>query len=506
MQPFYLDNDYISLSKLMLLINSETTVELSDEARERVQHYRDYLTQRINASETPIYGINTGFGSLCNVAIKREELQALQINLVRSHACGAGKAIDPELVRIMLLLKAKSLCYGNSGARSAVIDGLCAAYNKGVYPKVFELGSLGASGDLAPLAHLSLPLLGEGEALYQNEWLSGADVLQKAGIPKLTLEAKEGLALLNGTQFMQAYAVKCLVEGWRLFYAAQHIAALSIEGFNGRIDAFAEPLHRIRPHKGQMIVAEMLHNLLDGSKIMKSDNKAVQDPYSIRCIPQVHGASYTALLHATEVLETEMNSVTDNPNIFPDEDQIISGGNFHGQHLALVLDYLAIALAELASIAERRIYLLVSGQRGLPPYLSHQPGTQSGFMIPQYAAASMVSQNKQLCTPASVDSIVSSNGQEDHVSMGANAATKCLQVVQNLHGVLGIELMTAAQALDFRDPKLSSSASQQLHSAFREKVAHCHEDAIMHYLQEKSNHFIGEYFDFPAALVDSSKP
>jgi histidine ammonia-lyase len=347
-------------------------------------------------------------------------------------------------------------------------------------PVVFEQGSLGASGDLAPLAHLCLPLLGYGEVYFEGKKVSSKSILEKFNWKPIQLKSKEGLALLNGTQFMSAYFVLSILKAQKLSQLADVIGALSLEGFDGRIEPFHHLIHEIRPHAGQIATALNFRMLLEGSEIISQQKKHVQDPYSFRCIPQVHGASKDAINYCASVLFNEINSVTDNPTIFPNEDLIISAGNFHGQPLALPMDFLAIALSELGNISERRTYQLISGLRGLPPFLVSNPGLNSGMMIPQYTAASIVSQNKQLCTPASVDSIVSSNGQEDHVSMGDNAATKLLRIVNNLETILAIELMNAAQAIEFRRPLKSSTKLEKLIEDYRVVVPSLKEDRILH--------------------------
>ncbi|TGE29005.1 histidine ammonia-lyase [Hymenobacter metallicola] len=478
---FYLDpTTHLDLPTLRQLLASKQTVKLSPAATQRIQACYDYLHNRLAQSDAPVYGINTGFGALCNTGIAPEERQQLQVNLMMSHACGTGEEVPAELVRLMLLLKAQSLSYGHSGVQVATVQRLLDFYNRGILPVVYQQGSLGASGDLAPLAHLCLPLLGLGEVNYEGYRLQAADALHLFSWQPITLEAKEGLALLNGTQFMLAYGVHCQLRAERLAQAADVIGALSLEAFDGRAEPFDVRLHQIRPHAGQLKVAERIRGFLHGSELQQQEKVAVQDPYSFRCQPQVHGASRDALAYVAQVLETECNAVTDNPNIFPADDQILSGGNFHGQPLALALDFLAIALAELGSISERRTYQLIGGQRGLPPFLVAEPGLNSGFMIPQYTAAGIVSQNKQLCTPASVDSIVSSNGQEDHVSMGANAATKARRVLDNVEQILGIELMNATQALAFRRPARTSAVLEQVVEAFREQVKFVSRDRVLY--------------------------
>ncbi|QJX48275.1 histidine ammonia-lyase [Hymenobacter taeanensis] len=472
---------HLDLATLGHLLSTNARVVLSEEASQRIEDCHRYLHNRLEATpDAPIYGINTGFGALCNTAIAPEQRQQLQVNLMMSHACGTGEEVPAELVRLMLLLKAQSLSYGHSGVQLSTVQRLLDFYNREMLPIVYQQGSLGASGDLAPLAHLCLPLLGLGEVNYMGYRLSAADAQSLFSWQPLTLKAKEGLALLNGTQFMLAYGVHTLLRARRLAAAADVIGALSLEAFGGRSEPFDERLHRIRPHAGQLTVAQRVRELLVSSELQLQPRLAVQDPYSFRCMPQVHGASRDALAYVQQVVETECNAVTDNPNIFPDDDAILSGGNFHGQPLALALDMLAMAVAELGSISERRTYQLISGQRGLPPFLVAEPGLNSGLMIPQYTAAGIVSQNKQLCTPSSVDSIVSSNGQEDHVSMGANAATKARRVVENVEQVLGIELFTATQALAFRHPGRTSAALEEVVAAFREKVPFVSQDRILY--------------------------
>jgi histidine ammonia-lyase len=455
------------------------SISITEEARERIGANRAYLETKLQSGDT-YYGINTGFGSLCNVRVAPDELAQLQENLVCSHACGMGDEVPQEIVRLMLLLKVHGLSHGYSGVRVELVERLAEMYNLGITPVVYELGSLGASGDLAPLAHLCLPILGQGEVYYKGQRRASADVLKVASLQPLALSAKEGLALLNGTQFMSSYAVWALRSADRLMQWAAAISALSADAFDAKSEPFSHPIHRVRPHAGQIAVAQNMLAWLSGSAIQQQPKQQVQDPYSFRCIPQVHGATTDVLRMAREVVETEMASVTDNPIVFGDEDAIVSGGNFHGQPLALQLDFMAIALAEMANISERRTYLLISGQRGLPPFLAPDAGLNSGFMIAQYTAASIVSQNKGLCMPASVDSIVSSNGQEDHVSMGANAATKLYRLVRNVQRVLAIELLTAAQALELRRPLKSSPQLERVYEMVREVASFMGKDRLLH--------------------------
>ena len=468
------------INDLLHVRTGQAQLALSDEAKKKIVDCREFLNGYLKESEAPVYGINTGFGSLCNTEISSDDLTLLQNNLLRSHACGMGEIISDEIVRLMLVLKAKSLSHGHSGVQLATVELLLSFYHKDILPIVYHQGSLGASGDLSPLSHLCLPLIGEGEVKYKGVRMPAKEALKAEGLNPIELQSKEGLALINGTQFMLAYACEILLRADHLFGFAIDIAAMSIDAFDSRPEPFVELTHLVRNQVGQQIVANEIELALQGSEILSQRKTHVQDPYSFRCIPQVLGASHDAMNYVMDVVEREMNAVTDNPIIFPEENRIISGGNFHGQPLALSLDFLAISLAEIASISERRTYKLISGQRGLPAFLVKDAGLNSGFMIPQYAAASIVSQNKQLCTPSSVDTIDSSNGQEDHVSMGANGATKCFQVVKNLQSVLAIELLNAAQALDFRRPLKSSTRVEELHSELRQEVPHYTHDRFQH--------------------------
>jgi histidine ammonia-lyase len=480
----------LDLNIISDILSNNKKLSLSEEAKTNISRCREYLDKKMASQKEPIYGINTGFGSLCNVVIPDNELEQLQKNLVMSHACGTGDEVPSEIVKLMLLLKIQAVAYGKSAVQLQTVERLVDFFNNDVLPVVYQQGSLGASGDLSPLAHMSLPLLGLGEVYFKEKKQPAADVLKQLNLQPIQLRSKEGLALLNGTQFMSAYGVWCLVQTKNISNAADLIGALSLEAFDGRIDPFKPHIHSIRPHAGQIQTAANIRKLLEGSELIKRKKESVQDPYSFRCIPQVHGASKDAFSYVESVFLTEINSVTDNPTVFPDEDEIISGGNFHGQPLALALDFLAIALAELGSISERRTYQLIGGLRGLPPFLVAKPGLNSGFMIPQYTAASIVSQNKQLCSPASVDSIVSSNGQEDHVSMGANAATKCFKVVENVQRILAIELFNASQALEFRRPLKSSSIIENFVSGYRKQIPFVDIDKIMFTEIEKSVQFI----------------
>jgi histidine ammonia-lyase len=486
----YVSTKKLTLQDLARINEGKTTIELSDEVKTKIERCREYLDQKLKDSNHPIYGINTGFGSLYNRHIPHHQLEKLQENLVKSHACGTGAEVPEEIVRLMLFLKIQSLSYGYSGVQLSTVRRLADMFNEDILPVIYEMGSLGASGDLAPLAHLALPLIGLGEVVYQENKFSGEAIHQKLQWSPLALEAKEGLALLNGTQFMGAYGVWCTLHAHRLLKLANIIGALSLDAFDGRIEPFLPEVNTIRPQHGQIQTAKAVLKILKGSELIQQSKKHVQDPYSFRCIPQVHGTSADAIDYVTNVFMIEVNSVTDNPNVFPEEDKIISAGNFHGQSLAVALDFLCIALAELGSISERRTYQLIAGVRDLPNYLVANPGINSGLMIPQYTAASLVSQNKQLCTPASIDSIVSSNGQEDHVSMGANAATKAYRIVNNIYSILAIELMTAAQAITFRRPMKTSPYLETFMDTFREVVPFIEDDRMLYEDIQKAEQFL----------------
>lgn len=489
---YQIHTKHLDFKTISDIIIQQKRIALSDEAIDKIIKCRVYLDQKLNKSDQPVYGINTGFGSLCNVKISNDNLSKLQENLVISHACGTGDRVPNDLVKLMLFLKIQSLSYGHSGVQLQTVERLIDFYNNNIFPVVFTQGSLGASGDLAPLAHLALPLLGRGKVIYQDKEYSGGAILKLFKWQAIELKAKEGLALLNGTQFMSAYGLYLTLKSAKLSYFADLIGTISLEAFDGLKSPFNPLIHLIRPHNGQIKTAERILNFLEGSELINQTKAHVQDPYSFRCMPQVHGASKDTLGFISKTFLTEINSVTDNPNIFVEADEIISGGNFHGQPLALALDFLCIAMAELGSISERRTYQLISGQRGLPNFLVKNSGLNSGFMIPQYTAASIVSQNKQLSSPASIDSIVSSNGQEDHVSMGANAATKAYKVVENLETILAIELFNAAQALNFRKLKTSPFLNGIV-TLLRETVPFIEDDVEMAPQIQKSKQFIADF-------------
>jgi len=470
----------LSLEQILAYCQGDQPISLSEQVQSQVVKCRNYLEQKIQNNDALIYGINTGFGSLCNFRIASDQLAELQANLVVSHAAGIGEEAPTEIVKIMMLLKILNMSKGYSGTRLKVIDTLIELFNHNVIPVVYELGSLGASGDLAPLAHMSLPLLGEGKVYLEGRLMTAIDALESVGMKSIQLQAKEGLALLNGTQFSTAYGLWSLLESERLFDRSQMIGALSLDAFNCSLAPFDEDIHVIRPHPGQIETAQNILDWLDGSDLSLREKNHVQDPYAFRCIPQVHGATKDTIDYVRLVIEREVNSVTDNPNIFVDDDKILSGGNFHAQPIALVLDFLAIAMSEIGNISERRTFQLISGKRGLSDYLALQPGLQSGMMIAQYTAASIVNQNKLLCTPASVDSIVSSKGQEDHVSMAANAATKLRKVILNVERILAIEWMVAVQAMQMRPAGHTSPKLQQHIEAFRKCVPFLDKDRILH--------------------------
>lgn len=490
MEIHHISADRLTIERVGDILNKNIRIDLSDDAVSRITRCRDFLDHKMETQQEPIYGITTGFGSLCNISIGRKDLSQLQKNLVMSHSCGTGERVPDRIVKLMLLLKIQSLSYGNSGVQLKTVQRLIDFFNNDILPVVFQQGSLGASGDLAPLANMSLPLLGLGEVEYRGERRPAADVLAEMGWEPVTLMSKEGLALLNGTQFMSAFGVWSLLKAMRLSRQADEIAAMSLEAFDGRIDPFGPQVNEVRHHRGQIETAARFRELLKGSGLIARPKVHVQDPYSFRCIPQVHGAAKDTIAYVKSVLEDEINSPTDNPTIFPEDDIIVSAGNFHGEPIALPMDFLAVALSELSNISERRIYKLISGHRGLPSFLVAKPGLNSGFMIPQYTAASIVSQSKGLCWPASCDSIPSSQGQEDHVSMGSNSATKLYRVVNNTERVLAIELFNAAQALDFRRPERSSEPIEAIHAAYRRKVPFIDNDTVMYPYIEKSIQFL----------------
>ncbi|MEO8820934.1 MAG: histidine ammonia-lyase [Ginsengibacter sp.] len=488
-----LDKSVLTFQQVKNYLKYNQLVSITFAAHEDILKCREYLDKKIQSSDELFYGINTGFGFLQNVKIEKDEIKKLQSNLLLSHGCGLGDEVPDEIVKLMMMLKIKSLSYGYSGIGIDVVKRLMDMHNNDVLPVIYTQGSLGASGDLAPLSHMALPLMGEGEIKIKGEKTRAGNGLEKLGWQPIQLQSKEGLALINGTQFMSAYGMYNLVKAENLIQWANIISAISFDAFNCNADCLYQKLHEIRPHSGQIFIASELRKFLNESEVLSTNKSQVQDPYSFRCIPQVHGATKDTFDFVLNTFLIEINSVTDNPNIFPGEDRIVSGGNFHGQPLALGLDFLSIAMSELANISERRSFQLLSGQRGLPLFLVKNPGLNSGLMIPQYTAAAIVSENKQLCTPASIDSISSSNNQEDHVSMGANAATKCFRVIKNVEKVLAIELLIAAQALEYRRPLHSSREIEKLVKALRTKITFNETDRFLHNDLVNAIEFMREY-------------
>lgn len=493
LETYAIGSSQLTYDLIEKILRDGTKLTLSDDAIAKITHCREFLDKKTDESSAPIYGVTTGFGSLCNKHISPDELSTLQENLVKSHSCSVGIPVDKTIVKLMLLLKAHALSMGFSGVQVQTVQRILDFYNNEILPVVYDRGSLGASGDLAPLANLFLPLIGEGEVVFKDKRIKGKEALNIFGWDPIKLKSKEGLALLNGTQFMSANGIKALIDGWHLVNCFDLFGAMSLEAFDGRIEPFYDCIQQVRPHPGQIQTGKVFRDLLEGSEIIKRHKEHVQDPYSFRCIPQVHGAVKDAMCHVTDVLHIEINSVTDNPTVFPDDDLVVSGGNFHGEPLALAFDYMGVALHELGNISERRVAQLILGHRGLPEFLVAKPGLNSGFMIPQYAAASMVSQNKMYSWPASCDSIVSSNGQEDLVSMGANAATKLHKIIANLQYIAAIELMNAAQGLDFRRPLKSSPYIEKVMKAYREVVPFVTDDVVMTDYITKTMEFLQEF-------------
>lgn len=469
----------LTVSDVVSIARDQEPVELGQQALDAMGKAR-LVVENIVASGDVVYGINTGFGKFADRVIPRDSLEQLQRNLVMSHSVGVGDPLPVDVVRAMIVLRIVALSLGCSGIRPETVQSLIDLLNRGVVPYVPEKGSVGASGDLAPLAHLALVLIGEGEAWFENELLSGSEALTRAGIEPVRLEAKEGLALINGTQLMTALGVLLIADADNVLDVADVAGAMSLEAVRGTNQAFDERIQRVRPHPGQMLVATRLRALTLESGIMASHRHnahKVQDPYSLRCMPQVHGAARDALAHVRRVIEIEINSATDNPLIFVDEDEVISGGNFHGEPLAISLDLAAIALAEIAGISERRIEAMLDPHFSeLPPFLTMRGGVDSGFMVSQYTAAALVSENKILCHPASVDSIPTSANQEDHVSMGATAALKARDVLHNTEQVLAIELLCAAEGIDYRRPLQGSRAVESVQSLIRASIPHLDND------------------------------
>lgn len=480
-KPLEITNEHWGIEQVWKSVQNTPQLTLSKDVAQAVAQCRAFLESKLTGDNGPaIYGVNTGFGDLAHTRVGSDELSALQRNLLVSHACGVGEVVPTEVVRAMVLLKIKALGKGHSGVRLETVERLMAHWNANLLPVVPSQGSLGASGDLAPLSHMVLPLIGEGEVHVEGIPVPSHEVLQAKGWKPLQLGAKEGLALINGTQLMLAYGVMAMERLERIADWADALCAWSLEAWHGRIEPFDVDIHNLRNQSNAALVASNVTDWLKESQWQQTPREQVQDPYSFRCAPQVHGASRNTLAFARTVLENEINAVTDNPLIFPEKDKVLSGGNFHGQPLALQLEALALAAAEWGSISERRTFKLLSGRQGLPAFLVANPGLNSGFMIPQYTAASLVSQNKQLCAPNVVDTIDSSNGQEDHVSMGANAALKLWKVLDNVEQVLAIECLSAAQACDLRGTKGMAPALEGLQRSLRREVPFLSQDAYMH--------------------------
>lgn len=481
MKTISIDGNNLNLEEFINVVRKGKKVRLTDEAMERVKKARDVVDEFVDDGKV-VYGITTGFGKFSDVSITGEETKTLQKNLIISHACGVGKPLDEEIVRGIMLLRANALAKGYSGIRLSTLNTLIEMLNKGIHPWIPEKGSLGASGDLAPLSHMVLVMLGEGEAYYKGELLSGKEAMDRAGIPTVELTSKEGLALINGTQVMTSIGALAVYDGINLSKTADIIAGLTIEALNGVVDAYDSRVHKIRPHDGQINTAQNLLNLLDASEMTTRQGEIrVQDAYSLRCIPQIHGGSKDAIKYVEDKVNIEMNSATDNPLIFEDTQDVISGGNFHGQPMALSFDFLGIALCELANISERRLERLVNpALSNLPAFLTKNGGLNSGFMIVQYSAAALVSENKVLAHPASVDSIPSSANQEDHVSMGTIAARKAKEILENTRKVLAMELLAACQAIDLRGKKGLGKGTEIAYNIVREHLTTIEEDEIMY--------------------------
>ncbi len=477
-----IDGRSLDLDQFIEVTRHNKEIRLTEEAKEKVNKSREYVDMLVE-EERVVYGITTGFGKFSDVTIKEEDTKALQRNLIISHACGIGQPFDEEIVRGIMLLRINALSNGNSGIRMITLETLVNMLNKGVHPIIPEKGSLGASGDLAPLAHMVLTMIGEGEAIYKGERMTSREAMEKAGIEVIELTSKEGLALINGTQAMTSVGAHTIYDAINLSKTADIAVALTMEALNGITTAYDEKVHKSRGHKGQIVTAANVLRILEDSKnTTKQGELRVQDAYSLRCTPQIHGASKDAFEYIKEKVEIEMNAVTDNPIVFADEDEVISGGNFHGQPMALPFDFLGIALSEIANISERRLERLVNPalSEGLPAFLTEEGGVNSGFMIVQYASAALVSENKVLAHPASVDSIPSSANQEDHVSMGTIAARKAREIMDNVRKVLAMELMAACQGIDLRGNKGLGKGTEIAYNIIRERVARIHEDVVMY--------------------------
>ncbi len=493
MNTFYYGKEQLTVATALAITKGKVKGLLDDNTKNKVTQSQMHVANLVKNNKT-VYGITTGFGILANTKISEEDTITLQYKILQSHSVGVGDPIPTEIAKLMLILKVQSLSKGFSGVQLSTLERIIWHIENNVIPIVPEKGSVGASGDLAPLAHLFLPLIGLGEVTWQNNKYKAADILQKFNLPPIQLGPKEGLALINGTQFITAFATKAVERFYYLLEAADIIGAMSLEALTGTKAPFDERLHQLRPYKGSRLVAQRLRDMLANSEIMQShiDCRRVQDPYSLRCMPQVHGASRNSWLHLKELTEIELNAVTDNPIIL-NENDTISGGNFHGQLLALPLDYNCFAAAELGNISDRRCYLLLEGKWGLPMLLMKDVGLNSGFMIPQYTTAALVTENKTLCFPASADSIPTSLGQEDHVSMGSISGRKLHQILNNLEHILAIELLCASQAIEFRRPLKSSPVLEFAHSFVRKHVSFAEEDRLFAHDIVSINAIIKDY-------------
>ncbi len=481
MEPLRLTGSTLTLEDIEQVARHFRLVVLSNEAKDNVERGRKIIEEKVEDSNT-YYGINTGFGDLCDVKISDKDLKQLQVNLIRSHSVGVGKFLSVPVVRALMLIRVNTLIQGNSGIRLEVVELLVEFLNNGIHPAVPSQGSVGSSGDLAPLAHMSLSLIGEGEVFVDGKKIETPVALLRFNLKPAELEAKEGLALINGTAVMSAIGTLALLDAEKLVKMADISGAMSFEALKGTDTFLREEIHKMRPHRGQIESSENMRKLIRGSGILEQyrDSGKIQDCYSIRCIPQVHGVSRDTFAHVRKVLEVEVNSVTDNPLIVIETEEILSGGNFHGQPIAFVMDFLAIAVAEIANIAESRVSRLINSRYSdLPPFLVKDSGLNSGFMVAQYTMAALVSENKVLCHPASVDSIPTCAGQEDHVSMGTIAARKARDVVKNVMNVIAIEFMAATQGLDFLDPLRSSKALEAVRGVVRNEVKNLKNDRRM---------------------------
>ncbi len=489
MKPFLIDGKCLTAESVRRILDEKTPVGITDESRAAVEKSRAVIESIIHSGKT-VYGVNTGFGKFSDVRISDEQIELLQQNIVRSHAAGVGEPLPETVVRIVLLLKANGLAKGYSGVRPEIIETLLRMFIQDVLPVIPSQGSVGASGDLAPLSHLALVMIGEGEAFFRGQRLLGGDAMRQAGIPTVQLKSKEGLAILNGTQVMTGIAVYNLLHAMNIIETAEIAGAMTTEALFCTDTAFDERIHDARNQTGQIQSAEKLRTLVKDSPMIKAhrDCSNVQDAYSVRCMPQVHGASRDAVRYVKEIVEREMNAATDNPLIFTEEEDVLSGGNFHGQPVALAMDFLSMAMSEIGGISERRIAWMMDPHLnyGLPAFLAKEGGINSGYMIAQYTAAALASENKSLCHPACVDSIPTSANKEDHVSMGTIGARKCMQIISNVQNILAIEWLCAAQAADFRRPHELAPMTNKAYLLLRSEIPFLKKDGLTHVLIEKA--------------------